>query len=104
MEIYLVAVESTNANRNYSKLGDKLKDKGDDCQALDNVWYLRSNESAQEIFDFLKNGIVHPLDRILVVSINAPWLCQNSQSQGDCFDLNPTPYYFDLNPKPLLLK
>jgi hypothetical protein len=89
MEIYLVVVESTNSIRNYSNLGDKLKNKGDDCQTMDNAWCLRSNNSSKEIFDYLRNGIVHPLDRLLVAKISEPWLCQNTRSQGDCFDLNP---------------
>jgi hypothetical protein len=89
MKILLIAVEPTSPARSYPNLGDKLKEKGEDCQTMDSVWCLKTNRNSQEIFDYLRNGIVHPLDRLLVAKISDPWLCQNTRNQGDCFDLNP---------------
>jgi hypothetical protein len=95
MPIFMVAVESVSPRRSYSRLGEQLGKRGDDCQTLDNMWCVRTKDSLQSMCDFLASGIVHPEDKFIVVPVAGPWGCQNTKTQGDCFE-DEERQYFDV--------
>lgn len=75
MKIYSISYDLRQPGRNYSNLYDRIKLLDSSCQhPLESNWFIRSNESAEKIYDFLR-PYIDDNDLLFVTEINS----QNKQ-------------------------
>ena len=88
MNRILIAVESISPSRGYQHLATKLRGLAeDDCRVLDNLVFLKTQKNLEDVYDFLKGGVVHPQDRFVVMPLaEDTWLAFNAPKEDDCVE------------------
>ena len=86
MKVLLVAVRGKSTGKSYSHLGKELKSFGDDCQTLENIWMLRTEQSVADIYAFVKQKVIDPSDQFIVASLDGKWIAYDAPSSDDCFE------------------
>jgi hypothetical protein len=86
MAIYVVAIESGEPEFDPADFAKRLKERGDDCQTMNNLWCIRSPNTIQELFNFLSEDVLNNQDKLFIAEIHEGWLTQNTKGEGDCFE------------------
>lgn len=71
MRTHAVSYDLKNPGQNYTRLITEIKKYGSYCKVLESFWFVRTNESAQEVRDRLKK-VIDQNDQLLVIETKVP--------------------------------
>jgi hypothetical protein len=84
MKFVLVAVESRTLEK--KRVADRLKNYGDECHALGNVWVIRTEKPIENIYNDVKAECSDAGDRFIVAPLEGKWAAYNTKSPEECFE------------------
>ncbi len=85
MNVILIAIHSTDANRRYTDLEGSLQELGGGCFTFEGTWIVRTELTSKDVYGYLEHNIVNPNDQFIVAPLSEPWLAYKCRSFEDCW-------------------
>jgi len=75
MKSYIIGYDLNKSGQNYNSLIEQIKNLGVWCHCLDSTWIIKSDSTAKEIRDYLKN-FIDSNDELLIACLSgeAAWI------------------------------
>ena len=69
--LYLITYDLNKPHKDYTSLYEAIENIGECLHPLNNIWFVKSNNSSKEIRDYIKK-VLDGNDELLVVEIKTP--------------------------------
>jgi hypothetical protein len=89
MNSFMIIIKSDNPSREFAEFDRSIhamvrEQGGEDCQAMQNTWFVRSSAGLDTWYDFVFQHVDRNVDRFMVVPVEGSWRGDRCLSYEDC--------------------